>query len=630
MNYIQAENISKGYGEKVLFSNLSFSISQGDKIALIANNGSGKTTILHILAGIEKPDMGQCTYRSGLRIAYLKQKPDFDPGQTVSEALLNDGSEISNVIREYEECIHSGKFKEHQDSADTARLQYLIDKMDALGAWDIEQKIEQVLTFLQIDNLTMEVGLLSGGQQKRLSLARILIEDADLLLLDEPTNHLDLDMIEWLEGVLKRRKQTLLLVTHDRYFLDSVCNVIMELDQGIIHTYKGNYAYFTEKKQERLNLESRTKEKAANLLRIETEWMRRSPQARTTKSKARIEAYHDLEANARKLSESKMERIQVDMARMGKKIIEANNISISYGNQTIINDFSYVFKRGERMGIVGPNGCGKSTLLNIITGLTKPDHGTVETGETIRYGYYRQEGIQVNEDKRVLDVITEIAEHISLDGRQSLSATQLLSMFNFSTSSQYDRVENLSGGEKRRLYLLTVLMNNPNFLILDEPTNDFDINTLNVLEEYLLSFHGCLLIVSHDRYFLDRVVDQLLVFETGGRLKGFTGNYTEYRIRRNREPDITAKRDKEKKIKSISEKAERLQKISYKEQKELDALELNIASLEEEKVHLLQQMNQGSMTADALKEASERYAVIDRELEEKSMRWFELEEKRQI
>ncbi len=623
MSIFQAEQISKSYSEKVLFKQISFGISQGDKVALIARNGSGKTTLLNVIAGLDKPDEGSVSFRNDIRVAYLQQEPIFDPDLKVSQALLQADTELTTLIREYEEFIEIGNI---HSANDQKRLQHLIERMDAMNAWDFERRIKQVLTQLKIDNLGMKVGQLSGGQQKRLAMASILIDDADFILMDEPTNHLDLEMIEWLEAFLSRKKQTLLLVTHDRYFLDTVCNGIIELDQGNLHHYRGNYSYFLEKKAERLSSQMSQTDKATNLLRKETEWMRRSPKARTTKSKARIESFYELEEKAATQSEGQVESIKVDMARMGKKILELTNVSKRFDDHLVVDTFSYVFKRGERVGIVGPNGSGKSTLLNIITGALKADNGKVVTGETIKYGYYRQEGLQVDANKRVIDVITDIAESISLGVGRTMTASQLLHYFNFAQTSQYDRVGKLSGGEKRRLYLVTILMSNPNFLILDEPTNDFDINTLNVLEEFLTGFEGCLVVVSHDRYFLDKIVDHLFVFENHGHIKDFTGNYTDYRLKKE-VLEATTKKPVKDYDKASPSRVPDKHKLSYKEKQEYKMLECNIEALENEKADLLASMSDNVLTQEELLAASLRFSDVEKELEDKSDRWLRLSEK---
>ncbi len=623
MNYIQAQNISKAYGEKVLFSNISLSISQGRRVALIAGNGAGKSTLMNILAGIDTPDEGICTYKTDLKIAYLPQSPLFDPELTVSAALLTSDTEQSRTIRDYEEFIRDDKLKHEADYQQ--RLQELIERMDAQQAWDYEQRLQQVLGMLNIGDLKAIVGKLSGGQQKRLALAKILLEEADFLLLDEPTNHLDINMIEWLELFLGRQKTTLLMVTHDRYFLDAVCNEIIELENGQLFTYRGNYAHFLEKKQERQAVDSAQTEKAINLLRKEKEWMQRSPPARTTKSKARIQAFHELSDKASLQQQGEAGDIRMEMTRLGKKILELRDVSKSFGQLCVLDRFSYVFKRKERIGIVGPNGTGKSTLLNIITGYSEPDRGEVITGETIKYGYYRQEGLTADDNKKVIEVITDIADKIRINKDTWLNAPQFLLYFNFPYHMHNDRVGKLSGGEKRRLYLLTVLMKNPNFLILDEPTNDLDITTLNLLEDYLLRFEGCLLIVSHDRYFLDRLVDHVFVFKSPGNIKDFPGNYTSYRLQEAARKSSSKQKEKaEKPRKALQEKEKT--KLTYKEQREFESLEQEIELLEKEKARLLAQMNSGELASEDLLTSSERFSEIESLLNTKTDRWLELSE----
>lgn len=624
MSYFQAQQITKAYGEKVLFEDLSFSISQGQKLGLIARNGAGKTSLLNIIAMLDQPDNGQCAWQSGLKVSYLPQDPVFDPELTLSEALLNADNELSRTVKEYEELMQA--IEKKNDPAFAKRLQKIVERMDALQAWDFESRVKQVLTQLKIGRLDAKTAELSGGQVKRLALSRILIEEADLILLDEPTNHLDLEMIEWLEGYLSRKKLTILLVTHDRYFLDSVCNEIIELENGKLHNYRGNYSYFLEKKQERIESEATQAEKANNLLRKETEWMRRTPQARTTKSKARIDAFYDLKGQATRTTEGGVGEIKLEMARLGKKILELEHISKQFDGQPFVNDFSYVFKRGERAGVVGPNGSGKSTLLNLITGSLQPDSGKISTGETIRFGYYRQEGLQVDDNKKVIEVITDIAESISLGKGKSFTASQFLHYFNFPYYVQHDYAGKLSGGEKRRLYLMTVLMHNPNFLILDEPTNDLDIATLNILEDFLENYEGCLLIVSHDRYFLDRLVDHVFVFGEKGHIKDFSGNYTQYRLSRSKQLQTEKKAEKAE-IQFKKEKPKEKTKLSYKEQKEFEALEKEIEILEKEKAKLLEQMNSGKLRSDELLEISQKYADTEQALESKTERWIELSEK---
>jgi len=623
VSYFQAQQITKAYGEKVLFEDLSFNVAPGQKVGLIARNGTGKTTLLNIIAGLDQPDTGKCTYQSDLKLSYLQQDPVFDPELSISEALLNAGNEISRTVKEYEELLEAAENSD--DSAISSRLHKLVERMDALQAWDYESRVKQVLTQLKIGRLDARVGELSGGQVKRLALARILIEEADLILLDEPTNHLDLEMIEWLEGYLSRKKLTILLVTHDRYFLDAVCNEIVELENGKLFNYRGNYSYFLEKKQERLEAEAARSEKATNLLRKETEWMRRTPQARTTKSKARIDSFYDLKDQASRTTEGGVGEIKMEMARLGKKILELEHTSKQFDGELFVNDFSYVFKRGERAGIVGPNGSGKSTLLNLVTGSLKPDSGKITTGETIQFGYYRQEGLQVDDNKKVIEVISDIAESISLGKGKSFTASQFLHYFNFPYYVQHDFAGKLSGGEKRRLYLMTVLMQNPNFLILDEPTNDLDIATLNVLEDFLENYEGCLLIVSHDRYFLDRLVDHVFVFGANGRIKDFPGNYTQYRLSRSKQLQTEKKAEKAE-TQPIKEKPKEKTKLSYKEQKEFETLEKEIETLEAQKATLLQEMNSGQLNTEEFLKVSQKFAETEQALEIKTNRWIELSE----
>jgi ABC transport system ATP-binding/permease protein len=627
VNFIQALNISKAFGEKVLFENISLSIAQGQKVALIARNGTGKTTMLNILAGLDEPDAGYCTYRSNLRISYLPQDPEFDTELTVSEALLSADNEQTRAIRAYEEFISDKTLANDPERA--AELQQLIEQMDALQAWDYEQRVSQVLTSLKIGDLKAQVMSLSGGQVKRLALARVLIEEPEFVLLDEPTNHLDIDMIEWLESFLSRQKITLLMVTHDRYFLDAVCNEIVEMENGVVYTYRGNYAYYLEKKHARKMAEAAQNEKVLNLLSKESDWMRRSPPARTTKSKARIAGFHELKEQASKKQEGSAGEIRMDMTRLGSKILELQNVRKTYDSLRVVDDFSYVFKRGERVGIVGPNGTGKSTLLNIITRQLRPDAGKVITGETIHFGYFRQEGIQVEDQKKVIEVITDRAERIQLEKGHSMSAAQFLRYFNFPNHMHHNRVEKLSGGEKRRLYLLTVLIKSPNFLILDEPTNDLDIDTLNLLEDFLLRYPGCLIIVSHDRYFLDRLVDHLFVFRSIGDIKDYPGNYTEYRNQRNAAAARVKSQNKtEKSAASVRpSRSKDKKKLTYKEEKELALLEKEIEALESGKAVLLEKMNSGTLDLQELLEVSEKYSACESILETKSNRWLELSDR---
>jgi len=625
MNYFQAENLSKSYAEKLLFENISFGIEQGQKVALIARNGAGKTTLLNIMMNLDIPDAGQCTFRNGISVSYLKQNPEFSPGHTVIETLLHGDNILTQTLRQYEEEVLF--HEKNPEVKDNSKLQALITKMDELDAWNHEVKIKQIISKLKIEDLNQPVETLSGGQTKRVALARILIDEADFIILDEPTNHLDLEMIEWLEDYLARQKLTLLMVTHDRYFLDTVCNEILELEQGNIYRYKGNYAYFLEKKQERESAMLAETEKARNLLRKETEWMRRQPKARTTKSKARIESYHHLKEAATLKTVDQPNEILMQSARMGKKILELHNIRKSFDDNLVIEDFSYVFKKKEKVGIVGMNGTGKSTLLNIITRNLPPDRGTVSTGETIQFGYYHQDGLKIDENKKVIDVIKDIAESIKMGKDTWFPAAQFLHYFNFPYNTQNDFVRKLSGGEKRRLYLCTVLMKNPNFLILDEPTNDLDIDTLNVLEDFLADFGGCLIVVTHDRYFLDNLVDHIFVFEGNGKIKDFPGNYTDYQLKKSQEKKQDKKEEKTTQSKPVaSARPSEKKKLTYKEQKEFETLEAEIPILEKQKAEALEQMNSGSLSPEELQEVSELYARLEKELEEKEFRWLELSE----
>ncbi len=625
MNYFQADNLSKSYAEKLLFENISFGIDMGQKVGLIARNGAGKTTLLNIMTQKDIPDSGNCNFRKGIRVAFLEQNPEFAPQPSVIQTILNDDSPLISTVREYEKELQ--KHEKEPETANTERLQKLISKMDELDAWNMEARIKQVLSELKIDDFDQPIGQLSGGQIKRVALAKILIEEADFIIMDEPTNHLDLQMIEWLEDYLNKQKLTLLLVTHDRYFLDSVCNEILELAEGNIYRYKGNYAYFLDKKQEREDAFMANTERAKNLLRKESEWMRRQPKARTTKSKARIEAFHKLKDLASQQLSTQNTQIIMQSARMGKKILELEKVSKKFDEKQIIHDFSYIFKRKEKTGIVGMNGTGKTTLLNIITGKLVSDTGSVTTGETIQFGYFTQDDIQVNDNKKVIDVIKDIAESISIGKGESLTASQFLMHFSFPYAAQNDFVRKLSGGEKRRLHLLTVLMKNPNFLILDEPTNDLDIHTLNVLEDFLEDFPGCLIIVSHDRYFLDNLVDHIFVFEGDGKIKDFPGNYTEYKEKKTTEKLLIKKEERTVVEKPQLKTEDKSRKLTFKEKKELESLEEEISLLETQKKELLTNLNSGKLSSVELVETSDQYADVDKLLEEKEFRWLELSEK---
>ncbi len=624
MNYFQAENLSKSYAEKLLFKSITFGISQGQKTGLIARNGAGKTTLINIMMQKEIPDDGSCNFRKGIRVACLEQNPGFAPGPSVIDTILSDSSPLISTVREYEQEI--ALQQQQAQYANSQKLQHLVNRMDELNAWNLEAKIKQILTQLKIEDFNQPVGELSGGQVKRVALAKILVEEADFIILDEPTNHLDIEMIEWLQDYLARQKLTLLLVTHDRYFLDAVCSDILELEGGNLHPYKGNYAYYLEKKQEREAALEATTEKARNLLRKETEWMRRQPQARTTKSKARIDAYYKLKDTASAGPAGAQTEILMQAARMGKKILELDNISKKFDNKVVIRDFSYIFKKKEKVGIVGMNGTGKTTLLNIITQKLQSDSGTVSTGETIQFGYFTQDDLNVNPGKKVIEVIKDIAETIQVGKGIVLTASQFLFHFNFPYYTQNDFVGKLSGGEKRRLHLLTVLMKNPNFLILDEPTNDLDIHTLNVLEDFLENFPGCLIVVTHDRYFLDNLVDHIFVFEGEGMIRNFPGNYSDYRLKKLDEKQ-TIKTEEKPPLSRVTEKAEKpKKKLSFKEQKEYEALENEIAAIENRNGQLLEKMNSGRLSPEEMLRTSEEYAQSLKILEEKENRWLELSE----
>jgi ATP-binding cassette subfamily F protein uup len=630
MNYLSAENLSKSFSEKILFDKISFGIARGEKIALIARNGSGKTTLLRILAGLEKPDSGQVTLRKDIRQVYLDQDPQMDPELTVLESIFMDSNPVVQIIKNYEACLE----RNEESPSEEARkeLEYLMQKMDDNNAWDYEVRIRQVLSSLDIHNLNQKTGKLSGGQKKRVALAKVLIEPADLILMDEPTNHLDLEMVEWLEDYLSDANVSLLLVTHDRYFLDNVCDKIIELDQGKIWTYDGNFTYFLEKKLERESAETSEKDKARNILRTELEWIRRMPKARGTKSKARIDAYHDLkEKTGLKKPEQKL-KLDVKMNRIGGKVLEFKKVYKSFGDKKILSGFDYTFRTGERIGIVGKNGCGKTTFLNLVTGIEPADSGKINVGETIVFGYYSQHGLELKEDKRVIELVREYADVIQLSDGTKVQASQFLNLFQFSPEMQHTFVSRLSGGERRRLHLLTVLVRNPNFLILDEPTNDLDLLTLGILEDFLYHYKGCLLVVSHDRYFMDKLADHLFIFEGEGNIRDYNGTYSEYRLEQeSKSRELNKIRSQEAKENRIAEKVERTvsaekRKLTYKERLEFERLEKEIEELEAEKSRLENKLSEQGSGHEELKNLSERMDSVLREIETKSMRWFELSE----
>lgn len=618
VNYLSAENITQHWGDICLFENVNIGLSEGQKVALIARNGTGKTTLLNILAGKTPSNEGVVTLRNGITLGYLTQDPYLEQQHTVIEEVFNTGSEVVQTIKAYEQAIE----RNNQD-----QLGKLIEKMDLLQAWDYEQRIKQILSQLKINRFDQPVSELSGGQRKRVALASILISEPDLLILDEPTNHLDLEMVDWLEQYLSKSKATLLMVTHDRYFLDRVCNEIIELADQTIYRYEGNYSYFLTKRKERIETHQAEIEKARNLLRREQEWMNRMPQARATKAKYRIDAYYDLKDKAsQQLSERNLE-LGIAQARLGKKVVNLHHISKSFDELRLIKDFSYKFAQYEKVGVVGKNGTGKSTFLNLLTNTLQPDSGTIEIGETVVFGYYRQEGIKIDESKKVIDVISDIADDISLGNDQRMSAAQFLRYFLFPNEMHHVFVNKLSGGEKKRLFLMTVLMRNPNFLILDEPTNDLDIFTLNVLEEYLKNFKGCVLIVSHDRYFLDKVSDHLFVFEGEGHIKDFPGNYSDYHESvKNKQREKSKQEKKEKPVKNTPPQ-NKPKKLSFKEKRELEMVEKELDELEQQKEQLQKELNSGALNTDELMEKSESLGKTMELIEEKELRWLELKEK---
>ncbi len=613
MNYLSIENIAKSFGERVLFEELSFGINKDQKIAFVAKNGTGKTTLLNIIAGEENPDAGNIIFRKGLKIAYLSQNEVLEENLTIEQTIFNSDNETLKIIEQYENALNN------PDDADA--YQTAFELMEQNNAWDFETQYKQILFKLKLNEIHLKVSSLSGGQKKRLSLAVILLKQPDLFILDEPTNHLDLEMIEWLENYLIKEKTTLFMVTHDRYFLERVCNEIIELDHGKLFRYRGNYSYFLEKKEERIALEQITVDKAKNLFKKELDWMRRQPKARTTKSKSRIEDFYHIKEKAHQRRQDHQVQLEINMERMGSKILELHHISKSFDAKNLFDNFDYVFKRGERIGIIGKNGTGKSTFLNIITGSVKVDSGKVIIGETIKFGYYTQSGIHIKEGQKVIEVIKEFGEYIPLTKGRKISAGQLLEKFLFDRKKQYDFVEKLSGGELKRLFLCTVLIQNPNFLILDEPTNDLDIVTLQVLEDFLLDFPGNLLVVSHDRYFMDKIVDHLFIFEGEGKISGFPGNYSDYRIYE----DSNATISKETIKKEDSRKAQPSKgELTYQEKREFGKLEKEIANLEKKKSTIESQFNNNEIEPDKINEVSSELERIITDLEQKEERWLEL------
>ncbi len=619
---LQVEGLTKSFGDMVLFREIAFGIAEGERIGLIAKNGAGKTTLLNILVGKEPHDRGSVVYRRDVRVAYLEQDPVYPENLTVIEACFQSGNEITDLIAEYEQVVNS---KDH------SRLDAILQKMDILQAWDYEHRAKQILGQLKITDFEQKISELSGGQLKRVALANVLITEPDLIILDEPTNHLDLDMVEWLEEYLQRSRLSLLMVTHDRYFLDRVCNEIIEIDQQQLYQYKGNYSYYLEKRDERISAQNSEIDRANNLMRKELEWMHRQPQARGTKAKSRIDAFYDLEKKAQQVRDAGNVQLQMKGSYIGNKIFEAQHVYKSFGDIKILEDFNYIFARYEKLGVVGNNGTGKSTFIKMLMGEVQPDKGGFDIGETVKFGYYSQEGLKFDEQMKVLDVIQDIAEVIDLGNGNRLTASQFLQHFLFPPEKQHNFVYKLSGGEKRRLYLCTVLITNPNFLVLDEPTNDLDIVTLNILEEYLQQFKGCVIVVSHDRYFMDKVVDHLLAFQGQANIKDFPGNYTQYREWKEVQEMLEKEKEqqakpKEEKPQTVSPKNEEKKKLSFKEKREFEELDALIPKLEEEKANIEAELSSGTLSSDELIAKSNRIGELIDEIDEKTMRWMELSE----
>ncbi len=624
MNYLQINNLSKTYGEKLLFHDISFGINQGQKVALIARNGTGKTSLLNIIMGLDIADEGEVVIRNDIKIAYLAQNPQFDDQLTVLETVLESKNEFFETIRNYENALLALSLNDDEEGRDA--LQYSMEQMDIKNAWDYENRIKEVLSRLKIIDFEQKVASLSGGQRRKLALAKSLINDVDLLLLDEPTNHLDVDMIEWLESFLSAQKLSILMVTHDRYFLNNVCDEIYELEPDAIYQYKGKYDYYVEKKAERLFNQAREQERAHNLYRKELDWMRRMPKARTTKSKARIDAFYDLEKKARKVTEEESSEFKVKVSRIGNKILEVNHIDKSFDENLIIKNFSHTFTKGERIGIVGANGSGKSTFFKLIMGELKLDKGSIVKGQTMVFGYFDQEGIKIKEDKRVLEIVKDVADEIPFGTSSTLSAAQFLHYFNFDHNTQHNFYRNLSGGEKRRLQLVLTFVNNPNFLILDEPTNDLDIDTLNVLEDFLSKYEGCLMVTTHDRAFLDRVMDHLFVFEGEGNIKDYHASYSEYRlIKKEQEKEVRRALQSDKKEKLTVEKP-KVKKVGFKEKREFELLNTEIEQLEKRKAEITNLLNIGEGSPDDFNAWSKEFQNVQDTLDEKEMHWLELSE----
>ena len=623
MNYLSAENIGKSFGVRTLFSGLTFGIEQGEKVAFVAKNGTGKSTLMKILCGREQPDTGEVVLRKGIRLGYLEQQPTFDPQQTVQDVIYGGDSPRLQAIARYERAARPGG--SHGDD-----FQAAYEQMEALGAWDYEVRIRTVLSQLGLDRVEAPCGQMSGGQVRRLALARVLIEEPDLLVLDEPTNHLDIPMVEWLEDYLSKSKVTLFMVTHDRWFLDRVCSDILELDEGTLWRYKGTYADFLSKRAERCAAARSAAEKARNLMRTELEWIRRQPQARGTKAKARIDSFDELARRAARRADDRVLTLGINMERLGSKVVELHNVSKSWGQARMLDRFDYTFRRAERVGVVGDNGTGKTTFLRLVTGELPPDAGKVVVGDTVVFGYYRQSGLEVQPGEKVIDVVRRYGDYLPLSGGRRLSAEQLLERFLFARAQQWDYVEKLSGGELRRLYLCTVLIANPNFLILDEPTNDLDILTLTVLEDFLQEYPGVLLVVSHDRYFLDKIVDHLFVFQGEGRVKDFPGTYSEYR-QWSRQQAAAQPREQApgEKPKAARERGPQKQRLSYRQQQEYEAIEQELPCLEAEKQQIEAVFSSGEpLSAERVNELSHRMEQLLERIDALEMRWLELSEQK--
>ncbi len=619
--YIQAENLSKRWGDLMLFEDISFTIAEGQKVALIARNGTGKSTLLDILAGKETQDGGIVTVSNGIKTGYFEQIPRLNPDHTVIEEIFETNDEKLKTVKEFELAVKLN---------DQHKIAEISERMDELNAWDAEVEIKQVLSQLKIENLEQPVKHLSGGQQKRLALAKVLVQNPDFLILDEPTNHLDMEMIEWLENYLGTSKSTLLMVTHDRYFLDRVCNEIIEMDNNQIYRYQGNYTYFLQKRNERLEMQQASVDKAKNLLRKELDWMRRMPKARSHKAKYRIDSFYETEEKARQKTWEESIDLNIKSARLGKKILELEGVSKSFGEIKLIENFTYKFSRFEKVGIIGKNGTGKTTFLKLITQNLEPEKGSIEIGQTVKFGFYRQEGIEFDPKERVIDTVNKIAEFIIFEDGSRMTSSQLLNRFLFPPETQYNYIEKLSGGEQRRLYLCTVLMQNPNFLILDEPTNDLDILTLNVLEEYLKAFEGCVLVVSHDRFFMDKIVDHLFVFEGMGVITDFPGNYSTYRKQMQIQSELSAKNEV-KAVKTMQQDkntSEIKKKLSFKDKREIELLEEELNELENLKVQLEKSLSSGELGHEQLHRKSEELMQVKEKIDEKEMRWLELNELR--